>query len=131
MAPLSVLPGRLRLECEAIRGQRGMCSALERGIGALAGVLEVTANFRTGRLLVHFDEGVIARTELSGRIDGLLRSPERCGGCECPEAGAQRAAGRPAPSAHGGRNVLLDLLAHAVLPRPFDLLVPALSALRR
>lgn len=129
MAPLSVLPGRLRLECEAIKGQRGRCEALGRKIGALVGVQAATANFRTGRVLVCFEEARLSRMELSSRLEELLADPAL--GCDLPTTPHIPQTDRIPGASSAGRHLFFDLVAHAVLPKPLDILVPAFSALRR
>lgn len=129
MAPVSVLPGRLRLECEEIKRRRDKCGVLEHRIANIAGVVSATVNFRTGRVLVHFEEAVTPRSELGKRILDLLNAPVPCGAC--PETAPARSGKRDTDSRFVGRHLLFDIVAHAVLPRPLDLLVPALSVLRR
>lgn len=126
MSPVSTLPGRLRLELEAIKGQRGVCDCLEGRIRTLPGVVMAAANFRTGRVLIQFEERTVPRTELIDSIKALLADPALC--CVAPENAATRSHGRSGTSAKG---LIFDLVAHAVLPKPFDILVPALSTLRR
>ena len=130
MAPVSILPGRLRLECEAVRNRRELFSALEDRIRTCTGVNEAAVNFRTGRILVRFDEQVVDRVRLASQIEHLLSTP--CAAVEKAPAGHARAA-RPAGAASGqvARHMLFDLVAHAVLPGPLALLVPAVSVLRR
>ncbi len=130
MAPLSVLPGRLRVECEAILGRREISCALEHRITRTSGVHAATVNFRTGRVLVRFDETITSRCELGEKIEALLRDLQTGGDCLDP-APAGVAEPVVAASKTFGRKLLLDLAVNAILPRPFDLLVPAISALRR
>lgn len=130
MAPVSVLPGRLRFECESIRNRRQMCSLLECRVRNCAGVREVTANFRTGRILVRFDEQVVDRVRLAGEIEVLLNAPAST----LEEASAVRARGAAdegAASSQVARHLLFELVTHAILPGPLALLVPAVSVLRR
>jgi hypothetical protein len=130
MAPVSVLPGRLRLECEAIRNRRDLCTALERRIHNCAGVVEVAASFRTGRILVRFDEQVVDRVRLAAQIETLLNAPITAGE-KAPAVHARAASPAGAASSQVARHLFLDLVAHAFLPGPLALLVPAVSVLRR
>lgn len=130
MAPVSVLPGRLRLECEAIRNMRDICTALEGRIRACAGVEEVSVNFRTGRILVRFDEQLVDRIRLAEQVETLLHAPadadEKVSSIHPRKA-------RPAGVASGqvARHLFLDMITHAFLPGPLALLVPAVSVLKR
>jgi hypothetical protein len=118
------------MECEAILGRREISCALEHRITRTSGVLGATVNFRTGRVLVRFDETITSRAELGEKIEILLNDSATCGGClDAAPAGVAKPA--VAASKPFGRNLLLDLVVNAILPRPFDLLVPAISALRR
>lgn len=128
MAPVSVLPGRLRLECESIRNRREHCPVLESRIRSCAGVLEVAANFRTGRILVRFDEQVVNRVRLSEEIENMLRAPAPA---REKTSSAPRGINSAAVSGHVARHLLFDMVAHAVLPGPLALLAPAVSVLRR
>ncbi|WP_027713722.1 HMA2 domain-containing protein [Desulfuromonas sp. TF] len=130
MAPVSVLPGRLRLECEAIRNRREICSALENRIHNCAGVVEVVASFRTGRILVRFDEQIVDSVRLAGQIESLLSAPAPAGE-KAPAVHARVSSPAGAVSGQVARHLFFDLVAHAVLPGPLALLVPAVSVLRR
>ena len=130
MAPVSVLPGRLRLECEEIRNRREICSALESRIRNCPGVVEVAVSFRTGRILVRFDEQVVDRIRLAGQIETLLNTPIPAGE-KAPAVHARTASPASAASGQVARHLFFDLLAHAVLPGPLALLAPAVSVLRR
>jgi hypothetical protein len=133
MAPVSILPGRIRLESPQLLGRPEECRRLHRRLAALAGVREVAVNFRTGRILVRFDEGSVRREELLPQITQLLAG---VGQAEAEPVAQAGAAGRPAPARGGfssqvARQLLLDAVTHALLPGPLHLLVPAMSTRRR
>ena len=66
---VSAIAGRVRVQVAGLSGQATLARRLEREIGALAGVLEATANARTGRMLVQFDPAVVRVETLVGAID--------------------------------------------------------------
>lgn len=133
MAPVSILPGRIRLEAPLLVGRPEECRRLDRRLMALAGVREVAVNFRTGRILVRFDEAAVRREELLPRIAQLLAGVDR----EEAEPAVQPGASVKPPSARAGlssqvaRHLLLDAVTHTLLPGPLHLLVPAMAAFRR
>lgn len=132
MAPLSILPGRLRFESPLLRGRRDICQAVSGSLRQLRGVREASASFRTGRLLVTFDEHNVSRQELTSAVQGILETPG-CLACppEAPRPGEKQAL-QGGVSGEFGRHILVDLVTHAILPKPFDLLLPpAMAALRR
>jgi hypothetical protein len=133
MAPLSILPGRIRIESPLVTGRREITRSFEQRILETPGTLEVSVNHRTGRILVRYDETVVSRDLLCKRISAALDAL-RCGDLPLPpqqngDTSAREDRDTPAPSNHT-RNILLDVAAHVLLPKPFDLLVPAFSALR-
>lgn len=133
MAPVSILPGRIRLEAPLLVGRPEECRRLDRRLMTLAGVREVAVNFRTGRILVRFDEAAVRREELLPRIAQLLAGVDR----EEAEPAVQPGASvKPAPARAGlssqvARHLLLDAVTHTLLPGPLHLLVPAMAAFRR
>lgn len=131
MAPLSILPGRIRIETPLLMGRRDVTRNFEQRILETPGTREVSVNHRTGRILVRFDEAVVGRESLYGCISETLEAlkagdlppgdPGR-GGERKDEAAASA-------TTRGARSLFLDLAVHALLPKPFDILVPAFSAL--
>lgn len=127
MAPLSIVPGRVRFESPRLRGQAGACSALEGRIAGLEGVLAASVNHRTGRVLVRFDEGCIDRLSL---MDSITALEESCAAERqtFPPPVAEAAQPSRALLAHA----LMDVIAHSLLPRPLNLLVPlAVHSMRK
>jgi len=133
MAPLSVLPGRIRFESTLLKGQGELCRFLEKEIAVIEGVLEVAANRRTGRILVKFDAEVLSQDILLSRLDMMLAT---CN--ECPNMKAEHS------KCSGELNwqnedftsslpcqLLVDLAVNALMPRPLDLLLPAAFAILR
>ena len=100
----------------------------EDSLLSVKGVMEASANHRTGRVLVRFDEKAINRAEL----DSCLRKA-----LEAAEESTERQAGLP-PQTTGGAGlfptgrILMEMAVHALLPAPLDLILPAaMSMLRR
>lgn len=124
MAPVSVLPGRVRIDVPALVGQRDRARAMERWIRDGRGIFEVSANHRTGRILVRFDELTTSRMLVSRRIEEGLAGQ----GIEKQGAGSGPRRGRKKLSSRFARHALFDVVAHAVLPAPLNLLLPAALA---
>lgn len=131
MAPLSILPGRVRFEDERLIGNKQLSRHLETRIAALSGVHHVSATYRTGRILVEFNEFQITQDDLASCITEALS-------CEVPpvsatctaEPTAQVMAAKDTLFSSG--DILADMALHLLLPAPFDMLLPALgSSLRR
>ena len=121
MAPLSILPGRVRFETETLIGNERGCRYLEEQLMSLSGVMEVSVNHRTGRILVVFDEN---------RIDVNIIKNHSCDVQKQIEAGsfevtAASTSAKKNVSAGGVRQALFEAIAHAVLPMPLNILVPA------
>lgn len=128
MAPLSVVPGRIRFESSRLVGQPQACSALEGRIAGLAGVREVSVNHRTGRILVRFDEGRSDRLSLTRSIAVLEES--LAAGRETLPPLPVPATAKAAPHLLG--HALVDAIAHVMLPKPLNVLVPlALHSMRK
>jgi hypothetical protein len=123
MAPLSILPGRIRFESQYLIGKPHICGYLKESIvNYFGGVTEVTANHKTGRILVRFDERQIDRQALTQYINQVMKE------------GAERAANnwqflteeknsRP-PVARHALHALADVITHAILPMPLNALIP-------
>jgi len=133
MAPVSILPGRIRLDAPQLLGRPEECRRLDRRLAALDGVREVAVNSRTGRILVRFDEVAVRREELLPRIDQLIAEVDQKEAEPAVQLGASE---KPAPAKTGlssqvARHLLLDAVAHTLLPGPLQLLVPAMAVFRR
>ena len=125
MAPLSILPGRVRFEDERLIGNKERSRHLEAEIGVLPGVKLVTATHRTGRILVEFNEMQLTHDELVARIREVL-----AGEVPLMESRNQVAAVPPRPEKEPplfSSSILADVALHLLLPGPFDLLLPALG----
>ncbi|HBA88236.1 MAG TPA: hypothetical protein DCZ75_09690 [Geobacter sp.] len=132
MAPLSVLPGRLRFETNSLVGDSDGCLLLEDSISALQGVTEVAASHRTGRILVRFDETRVTRSEIETQLDEALRAAalQKERGPEFSEL--RRSAASRTASSSGVGHFVMEMALHAFLPAPLDLLLPtAATAFRR
>lgn len=126
MAPLSILPGRVRYEDARLTGNKERSCRLEAEIAAIPGVSLVSASHRTGRILVEFSEGQLAHGELVARIRETLS-------CDAPltENVARETAVRTIPEKDRpflSGNILADVALHLLLPAPFDLLFPAVES---
>lgn len=131
MAPLSVLPGRLRFEALCLLANRDGCDLLERDILSVTGVKEISSSHRTGRVLVRFDESLVSACEIEERLEKalLVASAQKDA---CHERGiARRGAPGRGHSTPGVGHFVMEMALHAFLPAPLDLLLPAATALRR
>lgn len=129
MAPLSILPGRIRWEIPLLAGRAECCRFLEERVMAIPGVLEASANQRTGRILVRFDEKTVAPQALSEQLERLTRDCKAfCVVAPLPEAHCSLARAkesvRSAQLSHITGDLLLNTLVHAVLPAPLDFILP-------
>jgi len=66
---VSAVPGRVRFDVAGLSGQSDLAQRLSDEIGSLAGVTQVAANARTGRMLVMFDPEQQAISALSATIE--------------------------------------------------------------
>lgn len=132
MAPLSVLPGRVRFETNSLVGCREECLLLEEYMLSKQGVVDVAASHRTGRVLVKFDEGLVTRSDIEGYLEKALKAaaddPMKK---EAAPLSVTRKSPASGNSSHAGHFVM-EVALHALLPSPFDFLLPvAATALRR
>jgi len=132
MAPLSVLPGRLRFETSSLIGSRDGSLLLEESILSVQGVSEVSASHRTGRVLVRFDENLVTRSEIEAHLGQALQAVavQKEGGSRFSQV--RRAVPSRGASSTGVGHFVMEMALHAFLPAPLDLLLPtAATAFRR
>lgn len=123
MAPLSILPGRIRFESKYLIGKPHICKYLEeRIINYLKELTEVTANHKTGRILVKFDEHQIDRQTLTRHINHIIKEGEEkaTGGWWFS---TEEKNSKPLITRHA-LHALTDVVAHAILPKPLNALIP-------
>lgn len=127
MAPLSVLPGRVRFEVSTLIGCKEECLLLEEKISSTGGVTEISASHRTGRVLVRFDENLVTRSDIEGHVRRALQTVAIPG-----ERGTVRRtiSSRVASSSHAG-SFVMEMALHALLPAPLDILLPAAATILR
>lgn len=126
MAPLSVLPGRLRLETDRLIGSRTDSLFLEVSLRSMPGVIEASASHRTGRLLVRFDESTVSRSEIEGHLDLALQADVNRQQWEQEYLADRRNTGPLLSQRSGLGNFVMEAALHAFLPAPLDLLLPLL-----
>ena len=123
MAPLSILPGRIRFENRYLIGKPHICRYLqERIISYLKGLTEVTVNHRTGSVLVGFDENQIDRQTLTQHINQIIKKGE-----EKATDGWLLSVEKKNPKiflTSATKHALMDVVAHVILPKPLNVLVP-------
>lgn len=122
MAPLSILPGRIRLESKLLIGDIHACRRIETFLHGVDGVAEASANHRTGRITVRFDESTADRNSLEEQAKNALYCKESGPLPKSIHLSKEKAPTMP-PSGMAGHAVI-DILAHAFLPKPFNVLVP-------
>ena len=128
MAPLSILPGRIRFESKYLIGKLHICRYMQEHIVSCSnGILEVAVNHRTGRILVKFDENQIDRRALTQHINQIIKEgEERATGDWCLSAEKKNSKIFLTSTA---KHALMDVVAHVFLPKPLNVLVPiALNA---
>lgn len=130
MAPLSVLPGRIRYECASLLGRKELSHSLQRELASIVGVTMVLANHRTGRILIRFDEEAVSQEVIAAGIKDVLSS--RSAGKASPRCGSADSMGETGgtPPKFAGQ-WLVGLMAHILLPKPLDLLLPSAVAVFR
>lgn len=126
MAPLSILPGRIRFESTCLVGKLHTCRYLQKQIiNYSKGLTEVTINHRTGRILIKFDEKQINRQILSQHINCIMKE---CDGREdrCAKDGLSIIEEKSSKIKFSNivKHPLVEAIAHAFLPKPLNILVP-------
>jgi len=118
MAPLSVLPGRIRFESPDIIGKFKASEYLAKEIEKLDGVLEVLVNHRTGRILVKFNESLADRITMTKDIKEILKN--------MPDEQLKSGLYDIQKTAGAGlfKHALIDAVAHALLPKPLNIILP-------
>jgi len=131
MAPLSILPGRLRFETNSLIGSKHGCLVLEDSISSVQGVSEASASHRTGRVLVRFDESLVTRNEIEGHLGRALQAAvmQKERGADCTPV--RRSAAYREESSSGVGHFLMEMAIHAFLPAPLDLLLPTAATVFR
>lgn len=129
MEPLSVLPGRVRLQPKGLTGCREGSQFLEERIRSVNGVKEVSASHRTGTVLVRFDEVLLSRGKLESEMKMALQEMAKS---ERNPAGfvIRNLTSRAASSYHAG-HLMIEMALHLFLPPPLDLLLPAAATVFR
>ncbi|MGQ3685158.1 MAG: HMA2 domain-containing protein [Candidatus Loosdrechtia sp.] len=125
MSPLSVLPGRIRFECTCLVGRPGICKYLQNQIKNFSGsITEVMINYRTGRILVKFDEKRIDRQSLSGHINNMLGKYNGSEVSEIREGLLAEGKGKKATFLNVVKHPLVEAVTRVFLPKPFNILIP-------
>jgi cation transport ATPase len=132
MAPLSILPGRIRYENESLRGDICGCRHLEARLNCAEGVVEASANHRTGRITIRFDESRVDRNYLEEQV----KNARYCNKVRLypNSTHLSESVGKTPKAQQSGMtgHTVIDVLAHAFLPKPFNILLPmALQTIRR
>ncbi len=131
MAPLSVLPGRVRFEASILIGCKEGCLLLEESMLSVQGVIEASASHRTGRVLVRFDESTVTRSDIEEQVGRALQAISTPGDRKTGVCAVRwKAPSRGASSSHAG-NFVIEMALHALLPAPLDILLPAAATVLR
>jgi hypothetical protein len=130
MAPLSILPGRIRFESKLLIGDIQACRRLETFLHGVHGVTEASANHRTGRITVRFDKSTADRISLEEQVKNALGSKETGPYPNSTHLSKEKAPAMPSSGMTG--HAVIDMLARAFLPKPFNVLLPiAMHTIRR
>ncbi len=123
MAPLSILPGRIRFESRYLVGKPHICRYLQQRImDCVKGLTEVTVNHKTGRILVKFDKNQIDRQTLTRHINHIVKEGEEKAASGWQFPAAER--NSKLPVTKYALHALTDVVAHAILPKPLNVLIP-------
>jgi copper chaperone CopZ len=132
MAPLSVLPGRLRFQTNSLIGSKEGCLLIEDSISSVQGVKEASASHRTGSVLVRFDESLVTRREIEKHLGSALQTvaiqKEKGGLPQLQRSNPSRGA---SASSSGVGHFFMEMALHAFLPAPLDLLLPTAATVFR
>lgn len=131
MAPLSILPGRLRFETNSLIGSKDGCLVLEDSILSVQGVSEASASHRTGRVLVRFEESLVTRSEIEGHLGRALKAVVMQMERGADFVPVRRSAAYREESSSGVGHFLMEIAIHAFLPAPLDLLLPTAATVFR
>lgn len=126
MAPLSILPGRVRFEDKRLSGNQDKSRHVETTLAVIPGVNLVSASHRTGRILVEFCSVQIAHDDLITHIREAL-----AGEFPVSEVAARSVATTAMPGKEPSflsGSLFADMALHMLLPAPFDLLLPAVES---
>lgn len=138
MAPLSAIPGRIRLESRELIGKGYCCTALTNKINAVKGVKETDINPRTGRILIIFDDLRIKSDDLIIKVNEFLNEiksdsslktymPLEIGDVnKTPHLNAGTNKNKNKNEKRIGNafiHAAVDIAGHALLPKPFLFLV--------
>ena len=132
MAPLSILPGRIRFETKSLVGDIQACRRVETSLIGVDGVVEASANHRTGRITIRFDESRVDRNCLEVQAKNAIYCSEFRVSPDLTHL--SESIGKTPKGQKTGMTgpTVIDILAHAILPKPFNVLLPmALQTIRR
>ncbi len=131
MAPLSVLPGRVRFEASILIGCKEGCLLLEESMLSVQGVMEASASHRTGRVLVRFAESIVTRNDIEGYVRRALQAIATPGERETGVCSVRRKTPSRGVSSSTAGQFVMEMALHALLPAPLDLLLPAAATVFR
>ncbi|SNB45501.1 HMA2 domain-containing protein [Geobacter sp. DSM 9736] len=131
MAPLSVLPGRVRFETKCLIGCRMKCLHLEEVMGSKQGVIAVSASHRTGSVLVKYDESLVSRSNIEVYVGEALVTVSAEGNTEMVHLPALRKPSFGRDSTINAGHIVMEFALHTLLPAPLDFLLPAAASVLR
>ncbi len=124
MAPLSVIPGRIRLESHELIGKRHGCMSLTNKINSVKGIIKTDINPRTGRILIIFDDSQIIAADLITKVKEFLNAMavEPFAGNMLSEIQDTNRNNKVISNAF--IHAAIDIAGHALLPKPLRFLFP-------
>lgn len=69
----SFVPGRLRLEIAKIAKDETKTNYLNYVLSTTLGIIDTSCNYRTGKLLIHYDQSKISESEIYSKIQTLIQ----------------------------------------------------------
>ncbi|MBF0345282.1 MAG: hypothetical protein HQL06_13765 [Nitrospirae bacterium] len=129
MSSLSLLPGRIRLEHKPLIGDIHRCSIMQDAINGIYGVTHAYVNYRTGRILIEYDQNITKTDSLINETDAIIGSFNSRGTCNTVKtsysAGQETTIMRKMPKKTADlANVLFAVAAKSLLPKPLDVILP-------
>jgi len=117
MVQRSQSPGRVRLEETSLIGNLAQCRFVQERLELEVGISEAEVNYRTGRLLVRFDEHCWNVDRLKERFQELLSE-------ETDKSIPFRLPAGMLKSNKKMGSMMVNVFSQLILPKPYNKLVP-------
>ncbi|PCI27294.1 MAG: hypothetical protein COB67_08830 [SAR324 cluster bacterium] len=122
MVRKSHLPGRVRYEEKSLIGDLAKCSFIARKLEQEVGILEAEVNYRTGRLLLRYDEVYWSQEELKSKFIELIH--QRIDFHVPLNTLIYQEQQKHSPSKKGYGGLIVTVASQLMLPVPLNRIVP-------